>query len=165
VKVKFHKIENMVSRPIRLLNRPAVRHNCDVSFSTSVVAGDGFLRIHEPLRARICQEFILNRDLEVQLFLEGETEVTDLESTDALPESIRPLGPRGHFEIIGHLEQYERTSLMPPPADAGVSACDFFFPLWARNFPPGTLEIESGNLVRVRTQKLTFDIIGTVVKN
>jgi hypothetical protein len=161
MKAKFHKIENMVSRPTRWFKRPAVSHQCDVSFSTPAVAGDAFLRILEPLRG-ICPEVVLNRDLAVQLSVEGETEVTDLESTDALPESVRPLGPRGHFEIIAHLEREERTSLMPPTARAGLSACDFFFPLFAENFPPGTLEIESGNLVRVRTQKLTFVTMGTV---
>jgi hypothetical protein len=165
VKVRFHKIENMVSRPTRLFDQPAVRHDCDVSFSTSAVAGDAFLRIHEPLRARECPQVVLNRDVELWgSYLEGETEVTDLGSTDAVPESVRPLGPRGHFEMIAHFERYERISLMPPPADAGLSACDFYFPVLVENFPPGTLEIDSGNLVRIRTQKLVFDAIGTVSK-
>jgi hypothetical protein len=101
----------------------------------------------------------------VQLSLEGETEVTDLESTDAIPESIRPLGPRGHFEIIAHFERYERISLMRPPADGGFSARDFYFPLLDKGFPPGTLEIESGNLVRIKTQKLTFHTMATVGKD
>ena len=162
MKLRFHKIQNTVSRPTRLFNEPAVRHDCDVSFSSPAVAGDAFLRIYEPRRSIECQEVVLNRDVEVQSFVEGETEVTDLGSTDALPESVRPLGPRGHFEMIAHFERYERTSLMPPPADAGLSACDFYFPLWDKSFPPGTLEIESGNLVRIRTEKLTFETIGTV---
>ena len=165
MKVKFHKIENIVSTPTRFFNHQAVRHDCEVSFSTSVVAGDAFLRICEPLGWRIYQEAVSNRDLEVQLSLEGETEVTDLESTDAIPEAIRPLGPRGHFEIIAHFERYERISLMRPPADGGFSACDFYFPLWDKSFPPGTLEIESGNLVRIKTQKLTFHTMATVGKD
>jgi hypothetical protein len=161
VKVRFHKIENMASTPTRFLTHPALRHDCDVSFSTSAVAGDAFLRIYEPLRGRISQAVVLNRDLEVRSFVEGITEVTDLESTDALPESVRPLGPRGHFEIIAHFQRYERISLMPPPADGGFSACDFFFPL-LDGFPPGTLEIKSGNLVRIGTQRLFFEACATV---
>jgi len=167
VKVKFHKIENIVSTPTRFFNHQAVRHDCEVSFSTSVVAGDAFLRICEPLGWRIYQEAVSNRDLEVQLSLEGETEVTDLESTDAIPEAIRPLGPRGHFEIIAHLVDDETLPLFFALNSRGptFSVCDFYFPLLDKSFPPGTLEIESGNLVRIKTQKLTFHTMATVGKD
>ncbi len=140
--VKFHKIENMVSRPGRLFNLQMVRHDCDVSFSSSVVAGDAFLRIYEPLRGRKCPDVILNRDVAVQLFVEGETEVTDLESTDALPESIRALGPRGHFEIIAHLLNHSRSSKFRNTTGPELSCLRFL--LWAGKFPPGSLEIAPG---------------------
>jgi hypothetical protein len=156
MKVKFHKIENMISRPARLFNLQMVRHDCDASFSSSVVAGDAFLRIFEPLRARKCPDVVLNRDVGVELSMEEETEVTDLGSTDTLPESIRPLGPRGHFEIIARLMKHLNSQ------DTVLSACGFPFHLWTRNFPQDTLEIASGNLVRIRTQKLTFVTMGTV---
>ncbi len=44
-----------------------------------------------------------------------------------------------------------------------MTACDFDFGLRDQDFPPGTLDIETGNLVRIRTQDLRFWTIGKVV--
>ena len=107
MKIKFHKIENMICTPARMFGHQAVRYDCDASFSSPDVAGDVFLRIYELLRWTGHPEVVLDRELRVDLSLEAETEITDLESTDAFPESIRPLGPRGHFEIIAHLVEDE----------------------------------------------------------
>ena len=159
MKVKLHKIENMVSRPARWFNVEAVRHDFDVSFSSSVVAGDAFLRIYEPLGWRIYQRVGLDTDLDVELSVEGETEITDLESTDAPPELIRPLGLRGNFEMIAHLVKHLNSQ------DTLFSVCGFPFNLRSSNFPQDALEIRAGNLVRITTQKLTFQTVATVAKN
>ena len=71
MKVKFHKIEITMSTPTRLFELPAVRYDCDVSFSTSVVAGDAFLRIYEISGPGYSREVILNRDIEMQLIVDG----------------------------------------------------------------------------------------------
>jgi hypothetical protein len=69
-------------------------------------------------------------------------------------ESITPLEPRGHFEIVATLMHHLRSG----EGSIG-SACGASFCLYVDDLPAYALEIAEGRLFKFKTEKMSFWLV------